>query len=48
MPNKKNIEQVKELSSSFEKAKVIYFTEYHGLKCSEISQSCVNVFQRKC
>ena len=37
MPSEKNIEKVKELSSSFEKAKAIYFTEYHGLNVEQIT-----------
>ena len=38
MPNKKNIEQVKELSDSFSKAKAVYFTEYHGLNVGDITK----------
>ena len=38
MPNIKNIEKVRELSSSFEKAKAIYFTEYHGLNVEQITK----------
>ena len=38
MPNKKNIEQVKELSESFSKAKAIYFTEYHGLNVGDLTK----------
>ena len=38
MPNKKNIEQVKELSESFSRAKAIYFTEYHGLNVGDITK----------
>ena len=38
MPNKKNIEQVKELSDSFSKAKAVYFTEYHGLNVVDITK----------
>ena len=38
MPNKKNIEQLELLSEKFSKAKAIYFTEYHGLKVSEITE----------
>ena len=38
MPSQKNIEKVKELSSSFEKAKAIYFTEYHGLNVEQITK----------
>ena len=38
MPNLKNIEKVKELSTSFNKAKAIYFTEYHGLNVEQITK----------
>ena len=38
MPNKKNIEQVKELSESFSRAKAIYFTEYHGLNVGDLTK----------
>ena len=38
MPNKKNIEQVKELSESFSRAKAIYFTGYHGLNVGDITK----------
>jgi large subunit ribosomal protein L10 len=38
MPNKKNIEQLELLSEKFSKAKAVYFTEYHGLKVSEITE----------
>ena len=38
MPNKKNIEQVKDLSDSFSKAKAVYFTEYHGLNVVDITK----------
>ena len=38
MPSQKNIEKVKELSSSFQKAKAIYFTEYHGLNVEQITK----------
>ena len=38
MPNLKNIEKVKELSNSFQKAKAIYFTEYHGLNVEQITR----------
>ena len=38
MPNKKNIEQVKDLSESFSRAKAIYFTEYHGLNVGDITK----------
>jgi large subunit ribosomal protein L10 len=38
MPNKKNVEQLEILSEKFSRAKAIYFTEYHGLKVSEITK----------
>ena len=38
MPSKKNIEQYEKLSDKFSKAKAVYFTEYHGLKVSEITR----------
>ena len=38
MPSLKNIEQVKKLSKSFEKAKAIYFTEYHGLSVKQVTK----------
>ena len=38
MPNKKNIEQVKELSETLAKAKAVYFTEYHGLNVGDITK----------
>ena len=38
MPSLKNKEQVKELSSSFEKAKAIYFTEFHGLNVEQVTK----------
>ena len=38
MPSTKNIEKVKELSSSFEKAKSVYFTEYHGLNVQQVTK----------
>ncbi len=38
MPSVKNIEKVKELSISFEKAKAIYFTEYQGLNVEQITR----------
>ena len=38
MPNEKNIEKVKELSSLFQKAKAIYFTEYHGLNVEQVTK----------
>ena len=45
MPNKKNIEQVKELSESFSRAKAIYFTEYHGLNGGEITKLRSELFK---
>ena len=38
MPNKKNIEQVENLSDCFAKAKAVYFTEYHGLNVQDITK----------
>ena len=38
MPSLKNIEQVRKLSNSFEKAKAIYFTEYHGLNVEQVTK----------
>ena len=38
MPNSKNIEQVKELSDSFSRAKAVYFTEYHGLNVGHLTK----------
>ena len=38
MPSLKNIEKVKELSNYFQKAKAIYFTEYHGLNVDQITK----------
>ena len=38
MPNKNNIEQVKELKENFSKANAIYFTEYHGLYVGDITK----------
>jgi len=38
MPSKKNIEQYENLSDKFSRAKAVYFTEYHGLKVSEITR----------
>ena len=38
MPNKKNIEQVKELSNVLSKAKAVYFTKYHGLNVGDITK----------
>ena len=38
MPNKKNIEEVKELSKALAKAKAVYFTEYHGLSVSDMTR----------
>ena len=38
MPNKNNIQKVKELSDCFSKAKAIYFTEYHGLDVQNITR----------
>ena len=38
MPNKKNIEQVKQLTQALSKAKAVYFTEYHGLNVSDLTR----------
>ena len=38
MPSEKNIKELERLSDVFSKAKSIYFTEYHGLKVSEITE----------
>jgi large subunit ribosomal protein L10 len=38
MPNKKNIQQVTELTEKLEKAKSIYFTDYIGLDVSSITE----------
>ena len=38
MPSLKNIKQVEELSNSFEKAKAIYFTEFHGLNVEQVTK----------
>ncbi len=37
MPNSKNISAVEELSSKFEKAKAVYFTDYLGLDVASIT-----------
>jgi len=38
MPNKKNIESVKDLSGKLSKAKSIYFTDYLGLSVSDVTE----------
>ena len=38
MANKKNIQEVKELSKSLSKAKAVYFTGYHGLNVGDITK----------
>lgn len=38
MPNKKNIQQVEELTEKLNKAKAIYFTDYVGLDVGSITQ----------
>ena len=38
MPSEKNIKELERLSDVFSNAKSIYFTEYHGLKVSEITE----------
>ena len=47
MPSIKNIEKVKELSSSFEKAKSVYFTEYHGLNVQQVTKLRSMFFKEK-
>ena len=38
MPNKKNLQQVKELTEKLEKAKAVYFTDYSGLDVGSITE----------
>lgn len=38
MPNKKNKEQLELLAEKFSRAKAVYFTDYLGLKVSEITE----------
>ena len=38
MPNIKNIEKFEELTDKLGRATAIYFTEYHGLNVSEITE----------
>jgi len=38
MPNKKNIQQVEELTKKLDRAKAIYFTDYLGLDVGSITQ----------
>ncbi len=38
MPNKKNLQQVEDLTKKLEQAKAIYFTDYIGLDVSRITQ----------
>ena len=38
MPNKKNIEEVKELTKTLSQATAVYFTEYHGLSVSDMTR----------
>ena len=47
MPSIKNIEKVKELSTSFEKATAIYFTEYHGLDVGQVTKLRSMFFKEK-
>jgi len=44
MPNKKNIDQLDLLVKKFSKAKAVYFTEYHGLKVSEMTKLRSNFY----
>jgi large subunit ribosomal protein L10 len=46
MPNKKNIQQVKELTEKLNKAKAIYFTDYLGLDVVSITQLRSEFFQK--
>jgi len=38
MPNEKNVQQVKELTETFSKAKAVYFTEYHGMNVGDVTK----------
>ena len=44
MPNKKNINNVKDLSDKLSKAKSIYFTDYLGLNVSDVTSLRKNFF----
>jgi len=45
MPNKKNIEQVSELTEKLEKAKSIYFTDYLGLDVGNLTELRAEFFK---
>ena len=45
MPNKKNIEQVTELTEKLEKAKSVYFTDYLGLDVGNLTKLRSEFFQ---
>ena len=47
MPNKKNIEEVKELSKALSQATAVYFTEYHGLSVSDMTRLRSEFFKVK-
>ena len=47
MPNKKNIEEVKELSKKLSQATAVYFTEYHGLSVSDMTRLRSEFFKVK-
>ena len=44
MPNKKNINNVKELTDKLSRAKSIYFTDYLGLNVSDVTRFEKKVF----
>jgi len=46
MPNKKNIDQLKELKDVFSKASAIYFTRYQGLDVSSITKLRSDFFKK--
>ncbi len=45
MPNRKNIDQVKELKEIFSKASAIYFTRYQGLDVASLTKIRSSFFQ---
>ncbi len=45
MPNKKNIQQVTELTEKLEKAKSVYFTDYIGLNVGDITKLRAKFFE---
>ena len=46
MPNKKNINNVKELTDKLSRAKSIYFTDYLGLNVSDVTSLRKRFFDR--